>query len=220
MKLGFGISRNLLAATICLITNQAHALPNGDTEWQSFVASEKSLRSSSRFLETCISGLAIFSIGTYGANFDSQGFVTSSVYSFMQSGGIILMANSLQDHMQTNTAVALDRHFQSKNTLSREELRKITLRVNRQNEYAENISSLFMWSGLGAIYLHSGIKESKSSSTMRSLYFFLAANSALLAGASGYKLYFSNLEKTSQPPSSVSLGFANNGILVGWTKNF
>jgi hypothetical protein len=211
-----------LTACAAALSPLASARAASTTLWDKQIAEERERHSTAKFVETGASGLAAFAIGVYGLHFDNQGFITSSVYALLQSGGIILMAEGLKNFLETSAVANMDAAFRNapNNSLTHEKFRSVWQKSAQANERATNISELFMWSGLTAVYLNSAFREPKSASTARSLYFFLAANGAILAGAAGYKLL--EWEQHSLPTrpqsSSISLQPIADGIALNWQK--
>lgn len=201
----------LAVLTINAVANAGSSI---DKQWSETVEEQRSARSYTTFFETSLSGAAIFAIGTYGANFDSQGFVTSSIYSVLQTGGVILFAQGYRDYAKASPQLMMDRYFETRPSMTRSEMQRIWIRSDRINDYADSKADLMMWGGLTAVYLYSGFREPSSSETLRSLYFFLATNSLLLAGLAGYKLY--RWDDEDGVSSSLSFGSGVGNVQLSW----
>jgi hypothetical protein len=212
-------SRILAFLIAVLALSEAKAASREENAWANVINEQRDKYSLQSFLESTASGAAIFVIGTYGANFDKQGVVTSSVYSFLQTGGVLLMAQGIKTYLEASPVLYYERSFQKKSALSHSEFKKGWLSTIEQNRYAENVSDLFLWSSLGTIYTVAGFREPSRSATLRSVYFFLAANSLILASAAGYKLY-SEGSASQQPGTSLSLVPASRGVLVSLEKHW
>ncbi|MEY3904014.1 MAG: hypothetical protein RL189_3320 [Pseudomonadota bacterium] len=198
----------------------AHGEVTPDDSWTKILEEERTRLSSNRFWETGISGLAVLSIGVYGSNYDSREFVTSSIYALMQSGGVILMSQSLRDYLGASSILTTDEFFKYKRQISRQELQQIILQSKSKNERANVSADLFLWTGLSLIYLQAAFKEAKSESTARSLYFFLSANSGILAGASAFKLFWGNGGSQKPSHSTLRLSATGQSLALQWKKDF
>lgn len=220
MKMSLGTAILLTALPCSWLPLEVHGEVLPDDSWTKILEEERTRLSSNRFWETGISGLATLSIGVYGANYDSREFVTSSIYAMLQSGGVILMSQSLRDYLGASSILATEDFFKNNRQISKKELKHIIMQSKNKNEHANVAADSFLWTGLSIVYLQAGFKEPKSASTARSLYFFLSANSGILAGASVFKLFFGN--DRSQPLSRglVTLSSSGRAFALQWKKDF
>lgn len=187
-------------------------------DWSEMIAQQKDFSSKTTFFDSTLAGAAAFTIGTYGIFFERQGLVTSAVYSVLQTSGIYLAAEGYRDRFSVQPSIAFDRHFDVHQTLDRQQLQRIWIRTIRNNRRVDLTADTFLWGGLAATYLVSGFKEPTTSTTMRSLYFFLAANGALLAAASGVKLYLHGSSPSAV--GSLTLEPAPEGAVLAWTSRW
>jgi hypothetical protein len=213
-------------AMICLIAPLAEAQPPAASgsqagfaeEWSEMMAQQRELSSKTSFLDSTLAGAAAFTIGTYGIFFEQQGLVTSAVYSVLQTSGIYLATEGYRGRYTLHPSLAFDRHFDVHPTLDRQQLQRIWIRTIRNNRRVDLTADTMLWGGLALTYLVSGFREPTTSTTMRSLYFFLAGNGALLAAASGVKLY---LHGSSSPSlASVTLEPTPDGAVLAWTSRW
>ncbi len=197
-------------------TSRSHETVNYDRDlWRSTIKNANLEHSKMRFIENTASGLAIFAVGTYGSKSTKAASFTTSVYSFLQTGGIFLVSNGIRDYMAGSIVVDMDRFFVENDELSKSQMRALWLRQNRKEEFATVVADLFMWSSLGAIYLNSALNDSSLSTTSRSIYFFLATNSVILSGVAAYK-YFNFSQETTR----FSLIPDKSGIALAWNAKF
>lgn len=194
------LSLRLAIAALWFPMLSAHAYAAEKTPWGNLLAAERREHSTEQFVETGVSGLATFLIGTYGSLFNKDGEITSGVYSLLQTGGILIIGEAIQSYMETSPHLVVDQVLRKTDgpRLEREYLRRSLLAAERRNEKAFATSNLFTWSSLAVLYATTALREPKKASTSRSIYYFLSVNAALLAAASGYSLF-------SLPDTSLSL---------------
>jgi hypothetical protein len=213
-------------ATFCADAQFAEAQPTAGPgsqagfadEWSAMLSQQRELGSRTSFLDSTLAGAAAFTIGTYGIFFERQGLVTSAVYSVLQTSGIYLATEGYRDRYTLYPSVVFDRHFDVHQSLDRQQLQRIWIRTLRNNRRVDLTADTMLWGGLSVTYLVSGFRESTTSTTMRSLYFFLAANGALLAAVSGFKLY---LHGSSTPSvTSLTLEPSPDGAALTWTSRW
>jgi hypothetical protein len=182
--------------------------------WKSIIRSERIEHSKLRFIENTASGLAIFAVGTYGSRSSKGASFTTSVYSFLQTGGLILVSNGIHDYMTGSLVVDMNRFFIDKEELSRSQMRGLWVRQHRRDEYATVVSDLFLWSSLGLVYLDTALNDKSLTTTSRSIYLFLATNSIILGGVATYK-YFNFSDKNDR----FSLVPSSAGPALAWTRD-
>ena len=178
-----------------------------EKRWQEALDAQRKVHSFPKFVENGIAGVSIFALGTYGSYYEKQALVTSTIYSLMQTGGIILASQAIRDYLQPELLLSVDRLFESKKMLSRQEFQNTWHKVETEKQKADLTADIFLWTGLAGIYVSSGLREPKTSDTMRSLYFFLAANSVILGSVAGYGLMTHKFENGSSGQISFSQKF-------------
>ncbi len=183
--------------------------------WRSIVKDKNLERSRFKFRENTASGIAIFAVGIYGSRATKAASFTSSVYSFLQTGGILLVSSSIHDYMAGSIEIEMNRFFLDNDQLSRNQMRALWAAQKRREEMATVVSDLFLWSSLGAVYLNSALNDHSLSTTSRSIYLFLASNSVILGGVTAYKYL-----NFTQDKNSFSLIPSANGMALAWNSHF
>jgi len=191
---------------------------NGDYDrdvWRSILNKKTVEQSKLQFIENTASGLAIFAVGTYGSKSTKAASFTSSVYSFLQTGGLLLVSSGIHDYMAGSMEVDMNHFFMENDQISRNQMRAMWVAQKQKDEFATVVADLFLWSSLGVVYLNSALNDHSLSTTSRSIYFFLASNSVILGGVAAYK--YMNL---SADKNSFSLVPATRGMALAWNSSF
>lgn len=187
-------------------------------EWKKIVLREKDVTSKVKFAESLASGLSIFAIGLYGSETDKDQSITSGIYSFLQTGGIIVASKGIQTYLEGSVVLDMRKFYGENDKMNKRQMHQIWADHAARAEYAANVADLFLWSSLSAVYLRAGFSQPKKSATSRSIYFFLSGNSFILGSVALYKVI--NREPITRDDSKWSVEASPSGVALEWKAEF
>jgi hypothetical protein len=187
-------------------------------EWKKIVLREKEVTSKVKFAESLASGLSIFAIGLYGSETDKEQSITSGIYSFLQTGGLIVASKGIQTYLEGSVVLDMRKFYSENDKMTKRQMHQIWTDHAVRAEYAANVADLVLWSSLSGVYLRAGLSQPKKSATSRSIYFFLSGNSFILGSVALYKII--NREPISREESKWSVGASSSGVALEWKSAF
>lgn len=199
-------------------SEQSQSMHSNLNEWKKIVLREKDVTSKVKFAESLASGLSIFAIGLYGSETDKDQSITSGIYSFLQTGGIIVASKGIQTYLEGSVVLDMRKFYGENDKMTKRQMHQIWADHAARSEYAANVADLFLWSSLSAVYLRAGLSQPKKSATSRSIYFFLSGNSFILSSVALYKVI--NREPITRDDSKWSVEASPSGVALEWKVEF
>ncbi len=187
-------------------------------KWKEIVLREKESTSKLKYAESLASGLSIFAIGTYGSETDKGKSITSGIYSFLQTGGIVVASKGIQTYLEGSVVLDMRKYFVENDSMTKRQMHQLWIDHAQKAEYAATVADLFLWSCLSGVYLRAGLTQPKKAATTRSIYFFLSGNSLILSSVALYNLIHS--EPVSKKDSKWSVEPNPSGLALVWSTNF